>query len=66
MTQIHQEGLELHIYSVCCVQQSAITLGTEYYLPVELVAQNKSLKKEFGAVNCNCKIVQIKNSSYVV
>ena len=32
---------------------ATITLDTEYYLPVELVAQNKILKDEFGAVNCN-------------
>ena len=34
---------------------TATTLDTEYYLLVELVAQNKSLKNEFGAVNCNKK-----------
>ena len=34
---------------------TAITLDTESYLPVELVAQNKSLKNEFCAFNCNKK-----------
>ena len=38
---------------------TAITLVTEYYLPVRLVAQVKNDK--FGAINCNRKIVQIKN-----